>query len=111
MNDDPLLVFTNCPDAETADRIARTLVEQSLAACVNQLAPAQSIYRWQGSVERATEIPLLIKTTAQRYPEVEQAIRALHPYSVPEVIAVSITRGLPAYLRWLAGETQPPLMA
>ena len=111
MNDDPLLVFTNCPDAATAERIARTLVEQSLAACVNQLAPTQSIYRWQGAVERATEIPLLIKTTTQRYPEVEQAVRALHPYSVPEIIAVPITGGLPAYLRWLAEETQPPLMA
>ncbi len=111
MNDSALLVLTNCPDAAVAERIARTLVEQRLAACVNQLAPAQSIYRWQDAVEHATEIPLLIKTTSSRYPEVEQMLRSLHPYTVPEIIAVPIVRGLPAYLRWLADETQPPLLA
>ena len=102
MNDNALLVLTNCPDATVAERIARTLVEQRLAACVNQLAAAQSVYRWQGAVERATEIPLLIKTTGARYVEVEQTVRALHPYSVPEIIAVPIVRGLASYLRWLA---------
>jgi periplasmic divalent cation tolerance protein len=111
MNDSALLVLTNCPDAAVAERIARTLVEQGLAACVNQLAPAQSIYRWQGAIERATEIPLLIKTTAERYAEVELTLRSLHPYSVPEIIAVPIVRGLASYLRWLADETQPPLLA
>lgn len=111
MTDTALLVLTNCPDAAVAERIALTLVEQGLAACVNQLAPAQSVYRWNGAVERASEIPLLIKTTAERYPELEQALRALHPYSVPEIIAVSIVRGLPAYLRWLDDETRPPLLA
>ena len=83
-----LVVLTNCPDDEVADRIARTLVESGLAACVNRLAPASSIYRWQGAVERATETPLLIKTTRERYAEVEQAIRALHPYEVPEIVAL-----------------------
>ena len=111
MIDNVLVVLTNCPDVEVADRIARTIVEQRLAACVNRLAPVESVYRWQGTVERATEVPLLIKTTRERYAEIEQAIRALHPYEVPEIIAMPISAGLASYLRWVADETQPPLMA
>ena len=111
MIDNVLVVLTNCPDVEVADRIARTIVEQRLAACVNRLAPVESVYRWQGAVERATEVPLLIKTTRERYAEIEQAIRALHPYEVPEIIAMPISAGLASYLRWVADETQPPLMA
>jgi len=106
-----LVVLTNCPDADIADRIARTLVEQGLAACVNRLAPVESIYRWQGAVERATEVSLLIKTTRERYGEVEQAIRQLHPYQVPEIIVISIVDGHAAYLRWIQDATQPPLTA
>ena len=102
---DTLLVLTNAPDAEIAERIARHLVEDHLAACVNRLAPCRSVYRWQGAVEEAEEIPLLIKTTAARYPEVEAAIRALHPYELPEVLAVRVERGLPAFLTWVARET------
>ena len=111
MIDNVLLVLTNCPDVEVADRIARTIVEQRLAACVNRLAPVESVYRWQGALERVTEVPLLIKTTRERYAEIEQAIRALHPYEVPEIIAMPVSAGLAAYLRWVAEETQPPLMA
>lgn len=111
MIDSVLVVLTNCPDVEVADRIARTIVEQRLAACVNRLAPVESVYRWQGAVERATEVPLLIKTTRERYAEIEQAIRALHPYEVPEIIAMPVSAGLASYLRWVADETQPPLMA
>ena len=111
MIDNVLLVLTNCPDVEVADRIARTIVEQRLAACVNRLAPVESVYRWQGTVERATEVPLLIKTTRERYAEIEQAIRALHPYEVPEIIAMPVSAGLASYLRWVADETQPPLVA
>jgi periplasmic divalent cation tolerance protein len=105
------LVLTNCPDEEVADRIARTLVESGLAACVNRLGPVSSIYRWQGAVERTTEIPLLIKTTRARYTEVEQTIRALHPYEVPEIIGVAVDAGFGPYIRWLSDETQPPLLA
>ncbi|HTT10450.1 MAG TPA: divalent-cation tolerance protein CutA [Burkholderiaceae bacterium] len=108
---EPLLILTNCPDAATAERIARTLVEQRLAACANLLAPVQSTYRWEGAIERAVETPLLIKSTRERYPEVEAAIRTLHPYSVPEIIAVPIVAGFGPYLRWIEGETQPPLLA
>lgn len=111
MTDSVLVVLTNCPDAAVADRIARTVVEQRLAACVNRLAPVESVYRWQGAVERASEVPLLIKTTCERYAELEQAIRALHPYEVPEIIAMPVSAGLAAYLRWVADETQPPLTA
>jgi periplasmic divalent cation tolerance protein len=106
-----LVVLTNCPDAEIADRIARTLVEQGLAACVNRLTAAESIYRWEGAIERATEVPLLIKTTRDRYGEVELAIRQLHPYQVPEIIALPIVDGHAAYLRWIADATRPPLIA
>jgi len=111
MTENVLVVLTNCPDVEVADRIARTIVEQQLAACVNRLAPVESVYRWQGAVERATEVPLLIKTTRERYVEIEQAIRALHPYEVPEIIAMPVSAGLASYLRWVADETQPPLVA
>ena len=98
------LVITNCPDEETANRIALAVVEAKLAACVNILPRVQSIYRWQGAVESAVEVPLLIKTTAAAYPALEAAIRERHPYDVPEIIALPITAGLPAYLNWLAAE-------
>lgn len=111
MIDNVLIVLTNCPDTGVADRIARTLVEQGLAACVNRFAPVESVYRWQGAVERAVEIPLLIKTTRERFNEVEEAIRALHPYQVPEIVAWPVTAGLASYLRWVIDETQPPLLA
>ena len=111
MKDTVLIVLTNCPDVDVADRIAHTLVEQRLAACVNRLAAVQSVYRWQGALERAEEVSLLIKTTVTRYAEVEAAIRALHPYDVPEIIAWPITAGLPSYLDWVGDETRPTLVA
>ncbi|HQR21195.1 MAG TPA: divalent-cation tolerance protein CutA [Burkholderiaceae bacterium] len=111
MIDNVLVVLTNCPDTEVADRIARTVVEQQLAACVNRLAPVESVYRWRGAVERATEFPLLIKTTRERYAELETAIRALHPYETPEIIALPLSAGLASYLRWVVDATQPPLVA
>lgn len=101
----PLLILCNTPDAATAGQIARTLVERRLAACVNILAPCQSVYRWQGQVETAQEVPLLIKSCAARYAELEAALRELHPYEVPEIIALPISAGLPAYLAWLHQET------
>ncbi|MDR1995609.1 divalent-cation tolerance protein CutA [Azonexus sp.] len=104
---EPLLLITNCPDETVANAIALAVVEEKLAACVNLLPRVQSIYRWQGVVESASEIPLLIKTTGERYAALEARIRELHPYTVPEIIAVPISRGLPAYLNWLAEETRP----
>ncbi|MGB7502509.1 MAG: divalent-cation tolerance protein CutA [Azonexus sp.] len=103
-----LLVLTNCPDEESANAIALALVEERLAACVNILPRVQSIYRWEGAVESATEIPLLIKATAANYSALETAIRDRHPYTVPEIIALPVERGLPAYLDWVAAETTQP---
>jgi periplasmic divalent cation tolerance protein len=108
---DVLLVLTNCPDTAVAERIARALVENRLAGCVNQLPPVTSTYRWQGAVESAVEVTLLIKCTRERYPAVEEAIRQLHPYRVPEILAVPIVAGFGPYLRWVDDETQPPLVA
>lgn len=102
-----LLVLTNLPDAASARALAAALVAARLAACVNILAPCRSAYRWQGKIEDTEEVPLLVKTTAERYAELEAAIRARHPYELPEIVAVPIERGLPAYLAWVAAETSP----
>ena len=102
-----LLVLTNLPDADSAHALAAHLVETRLAACVNVLAPAKSVYRWDGAIETATEVPLLIKTTAGRYDALEAAIRAQHPYELPEIVAVPVTHGLPGYLDWVRTETTP----
>jgi len=100
-----LLVFTNLPDRAAAERIADALIEKRVAACVNILAPCHSVYRWNDVVQHDEEHPVLIKATADRYPALEAAIRAAHPYELPEIIAVPIERGLPAYLDWVAAET------
>ena len=101
-----LLVLTNLPDRAAAERLAALLIEQRLAACVNILAPCRSVYRWKGAVQRDVEHPMLIKTTAGRYAALEKVLRAGHPYELPEIIAVPIERGLPAYLDWVAAETR-----
>lgn len=101
-----LVVLVNAPDQATAELLARGVVEQRLAACVNLLPAVRSVYQWQGAVEEATEVPLLIKTTQARYAELEAQIKAVHPYQVPEIIALPIVAGLPAYLGWLVGETK-----
>ena len=100
-----LLVITNLPDAASAAKLTQQLIEARAAACVNQLAPFISTYHWQGKIETATEVPLLIKTTQAAYPRLEKLIRAAHPYELPEIIAVPVSTGLPAYLDWVATET------
>jgi periplasmic divalent cation tolerance protein len=102
-----LLVLTNLPDRAAAEQLADTLIGQKLAACVNILAPCRSVYRWKGEVQHDEEHPVLIKTSEERYPALEQALRAAHPYELPEIIAVPIKRGLPDYLAWVAAETKP----
>lgn len=104
-----LLVLTNVPDGATAQAIAHAVVGQRLAACVNVLPAVTSIYRWQGAMEQASEVTLLIKTTQARYAELEAAIKSAHPYEVPEIIASPIVAGLPAYLDWVAEETKKEL--
>ena len=103
---DVLLVLTNVPDEVTAHSIARQVVERRLAACVNVLPAVRSIYQWEGKVEEATEVTLLIKSTQGRYADLEAAIREAHPYDVPEVIAMPVAAGLPAYLNWVVSETK-----
>lgn len=100
-----MVVLTNLPDRAAAEKLAASLVEQRVAACVNILAPCRSVYRWQGAVQNDEEHPVLIKTTAERYAALEAAIRAAHPYELPEIVALPIERGLPAYLNWIATET------
>ena len=106
MQSTKLLVLTNVPDRATAEKLADMLIERRLAACVNILAPCRSVYRWKGVVQHDEEHPMLIKTSAERYGALEQALRAAHPYELPEIIAVPIERGLPAYLDWVADETK-----
>jgi periplasmic divalent cation tolerance protein len=100
-----LLVITNLPERAAAEKLADALVAKRLAACINILAPCRSVYRWQGAVQHDEEHPVLIKTTRAAYAELEAQIRAHHPYELPEIIAVPIERGLPAYLDWVAAET------
>jgi periplasmic divalent cation tolerance protein len=99
------LCLCTCPDRPGAEAIAQALVEERLAACVNLLPGVTSIYRWDGGVERAEEIQLLIKTTAARLPALAERLRALHPYDVPELIALEAVGGLSEYLNWVAAET------
>lgn len=102
-----LLCLCACPDADTAGRIADALVEERLAACVQVLPGVASVYRWQGKVERAREALLFAKTGRERLEALTARIVALHPYELPEVVAVDITGGSPACLDWIARETRP----
>ena len=102
---DAIIVITHLPDREAAMRLAQALVEKRLAACVNVLAACTSVYRWKQAIDTAQEVPLLIKTRNALYSEVEAAIRQVHPYELPEILAVPLTHGLPGYLEWVAAET------
>ncbi len=103
-----LLVLTNLPDRAGAEKLAAALIRKRVAACVNILAPCRSVYRWKGEVQQDEEHPMLIKTTSERYGALEAEIRKSHPYELPEIVAVPIERGLPAYLAWVAEETTLP---
>lgn len=105
---DTLIVLTNMPDEASAAALATELIALRVAACVNILAPCRSLYRWNDEVQHDAEHPLLIKTTRTRYAALEAAIRARHPYELPEIVAVPVVAGLPAYLDWVAAETAPP---
>ena len=100
-----VIVLTNLPDRAAAIKLAQDLVARRLAACVNVLADCASVFRWKGEIEQAAEVPVLIKTRAECYAEVEAAIRGLHPYELPEIVAVPVVRGLDRYLHWVAEET------
>jgi periplasmic divalent cation tolerance protein len=96
-----LIVFCTCPDQVVAERIAGTLVEERHAACVNVVPGVTSIYRWQNQQQSDAELLLTIKTRVDQYSALEQRIRELHPYEVPEVIALPIVEGATSYLRWI----------
>lgn len=106
MEENQLVIFCTCPDLKSGERIGTAVVEERLAACVNLLPGLSSIYRWQGQVKREPECLLLIKTSADRYETLQKRLRALHPYEVPEIIALPIRRGDPDYLAWINENTR-----
>ena len=96
-----VIVLNTCPDKDTATSVASALIQQHLAACVNILPGLTSIFHWQGQIESSEEVLLLIKTTQTAYDAVQATICDIHPYELPEIIAVPINAGLPAYLAWI----------
>ncbi len=109
MDSQPLVVYCTCPDPATAERIAETVVDERLAACVNIAPGLTSIYRWQGRIQRDAEVLLIIKTRSTVYPLLEGRIRELHPYEVPEIIALPIQAGSATYLDWIVESTGAPV--
>ncbi len=107
MSAEVLIALCTCPTAALAEDIAEALVAEGLAACVNILPGVTSVYRWQGELQRDCEFLTLIKTTRARLPELTDRIRALHSYELPEVVALPVTGGLPAYLNWVIQCTVP----
>jgi periplasmic divalent cation tolerance protein len=105
---DILLVFSTCPDLATAQRLGRALVEQSLAACVNVVPGIRSLYVWNDAVRDEPEVLLVLKTAADRFEDLRTRLVELHPYEVPEVVAVRAADGHDAYLRWVAAATRTP---
>ena len=107
MPEEMIMVVSNVPSVGVAQAIAHELVAKQLAACVNIMPGVHSIYRWQDTVEEATEVTIFIKTQRSCYSALESAIIALHPYDVPEIIALPISGGLASYLSWITDSTQP----
>lgn len=105
MDNEVLVVLCNCPDAETARRLASEAVEQRTAACVNIVPGVESVYRWQGRVEIEQETTLLIKTSGKAFEALRNQLQQGHPDELPEIIAVPVTRGLPGYLDWVREST------
>lgn len=103
---DAIVIFTTCASEEEALRIANALIEEHLAACVNLCSPIRSIYRWEGKVMDEKECLLIIKTGRERYGELEKKIKALHSYSVPEIICLPILEGSLDYLEWMEEMTR-----
>lgn len=100
-----ILILTTHPERAGAEALARELLATRLAACIQIGSTVQSLYHWRGEIETAAEIPISIKTRAGLYPRVEEAIRRHHPYELPEIVAVPLIHGLPAYFEWIAATT------
>jgi periplasmic divalent cation tolerance protein len=107
--DNPVLIYTTWPDAETATRAARCLIEQRLAACANILGAATAVYQWQGAVHQDSECPMLIKTTARLVDDVARVVKTNHPYDVPAFAVIEISGGDPLFLAWIAQQVSPPI--
>ena len=105
MGAEHLLVLSSCPDAASAQVLTKALLSERLAACVNRLPGIKSMYRWQNQVERDDEVLLMIKTRAALYPQLEALIKDMHPYELPEIIAIPISQGSAEYLAWIDAET------
>jgi len=103
---DHIVVFVTCGSEDEALEIARALVEEKFAACANMVSPLRSIYRWEGKICDEKEWLLLIKTRQSRFEDLAKRVKALHSYSVPEIIALPITEGSPAYLNWISENTK-----
>jgi len=106
MQENQIVALCSVPNRDTGERIARALVEERLAACVNLLPGLVSTYRWQGKVEQAAECLLIIKTAQSRFDTLRERIKTLHPYDVPEIIAMPISQGDTQYLKWISENTQ-----
>ena len=106
MDDQPIIVFITAPSKEIGKKIASALVEGKLAACVNMLGPIDSIYTWEGKICDEEEVLLIVKTRSSLFEsQLIPAVKAVHPYEIPEIIALPVVMGLPSYLDWVLGET------
>lgn len=108
MSEEVLLAVSTFPDADKARQIARQLVSENLVACANIVDGVESVYQWQNKIEEERETLVFFKTTAGRYSAFQDRLKALHPFEVPEIVCLNIVNGLPAYLRWVAENTQRP---
>lgn len=108
MAEETLIVLTTWPDADSARAAARTVIEENLAACGNLVPGVESLYRWEGAVQTSAEVLVIFKTTIGRYPQFETRLKALHSYDVPEIVALRVADGFPAYLRWVEASCIAP---
>lgn len=108
-DDEPIVVFVTAASGEEATRLADLLIGAHLAACVQILPEMESVYRWQGQIERQSEILLIVKTSAGKFAELEREVRALHSYDTPEIVALPIVTGSQPYLDWLSESLKPQL--
>lgn len=104
--DDVVVALSNAPDIQLAKRIAHMLVEEYLAACVNLGAPCLSMYMWEGRLEGAEEVPMVIKTTRGQVPALIERLRQLHPYEVPELLVLPVLGGLQSYMEWVRAQAR-----
>ncbi len=103
---EPIVVLVTCGSEEEAAKIANSLVEERLAACVNIISPVRSIYRWEGKIWDEREWMLMIKTQKKRFEDLEKKVKSLHSYSVPEIVALPVVEGSASYLKWLEENTE-----